>query len=330
MIECTNDQLLTLAIGALGLGMYLLLKGGNWTIDAAVFVAKRLGVSPLIIGFTIVAFGTSLPELFVSVDANLEGSPGIAIGNVIGSNIANILFVLGITALFATLTVVPRAVLRDIVMMMLATLLLMGLMLHGGVDRFAGFAMIVTLILYVFWQYTIARAEKHVDDDMEDPQFSSLLPATAYLLGGLVMVTLGSEFLVSGAKVTATIIGVPEDVIGLSVIALGTSLPELTTCIIAAKKRHGDIVIGNIVGSNVFNILMIIGITAAVKPLSQESISQQIVSLDIWVMFATALALTLFLLLFKKITRPIGYAFCALYVLYIGVMYGLHLSKGVL
>jgi len=152
-MEYTQTELLILSIGALGLGMYLLFKGGDWTIEAAVFVAQRLGVSPLVIGFTIVAFGTSLPELLVSLNANMAGSPGIAIGNVIGSNIANILLVVGVTAFFATLVAVPKQLLRDIIMMLITSLVMVYLMLQGTISQIAGGAMIIFLLGYVAWQY---------------------------------------------------------------------------------------------------------------------------------------------------------------------------------
>lgn len=325
----TNEELLILSIGALGLGMYLLFKGGDWTIDSATYIAKKSGISPLVIGFTIVAFGTSFPELIVSVNANLAGSPGIAIGNVIGSNIANILLVVGATAFFATLMAVPRKILRDIIMMLLATILMMGLMFHGNISQLGGCAMIVILLGYIIWQYTMASKGAIEVEEIDAPDYAHFFQGILFLLLGLVAIAAGAEFLVRGAKVSATIIGVPEDVIGLSVIAIGTSLPELSTCIAAALKKQSDIVIGNILGSNVFNILMIIGITAMVKPIEQAAIAPQIVSMDIWVMFGVTALFSAILLTFKKINKPIGAFFVAGYVFYIGLMYALYLSKDV-
>lgn len=325
----TNEEMLILSIGALGLGMYLLFKGGDWTIDAAVFLAKKFGVSPLVIGFTIVAFGTSLPELLVSLNANMAGSPGIAIGNVIGSNVANILLVVGVTSFFATLHAIPRVILRDVIVMMLSSALMMALMIHGSISQIAGWAMIGVLIAYVLWQYAMASKGKIEVEEIENPNYKNFFHGFVFLLLGLVAIAAGAEFLVRGAKVSATIIGVPEDVIGLSVIAIGTSLPELSTCIIAAMKRQSDIIIGNILGSNVFNILMIIGVTASVKAIPQEAIAPQIISLDMWVMFGVSLLFSLLLLFYKKINRFIGGAFVAGYVFYIGLIYALYLSKEV-
>lgn len=325
----TNEEILILSIGALGLGLFLLFKGGNWTIDAAIYLAKKLGISPLIIGFTIVAFGTSLPELIVSIKANIDGSPGIAIGNVIGSNIANILFVVGVTAFFTTLTVVPKKLIRDILAMMVATILMMALMMHGTITEMAGMAMIAVLVIYTAWQYMMAKKGIIEPEDIEEPEYKTIIHGIFFLLLGLIGISLGAEFLVRGAKISATIIGVPEDVIGLSIIALGTSLPELSTCLIAAMKKQSDIVIGNILGSNMFNILMIIGAAAIIKPIEPESIAPQVVTLDIWVMFGVALIFSLLLLFYKKINKPIGVIFVAGYIFYIILIYGLYLSKDI-
>lgn len=326
----SNEELLFLSIGALGLGMYFLFKGGSWTIDSAVYIAKNFGVSPLVIGFTIIAFGTSLPELLVSLNANLTGSPGIAIGNVIGSNIANILLVVGVTAFFVTLHAIPRKILRDIVVMLLSSVLMMALMFHGSISQLGGIAMIVILIIYVLWQYAMATKGKIEVEEIDDPEYKNIFQGIVFLLLGLFTISLGAEFLVRGAKVSATIIGVPEDVIGLSVIAFGTSLPELSTCVIAAMKRQSDIIIGNILGSNVFNILMIIGATASVKSISQSAIAPQVLSLDIWVMFGVSALFSLILLFYKKINKSIGTIFVAGYIFYIGLIYALYLSEDII
>ena len=327
MIACSSEEILFLAFGALGLGIYLLFKGGEWTIDASVYVAKRLGVSPLVIGFTIVAFGTSLPELIVSINANLTGSPGIAIGNVIGSNIANILMVVGVTAIFATLVAVPREIIRDLSMMMVATIIMMGLMIHGTISTVAGGAMIVFLFVYIGWQYYMATKGAIEPEEFPAPDYPHFLQGILFLALGLIGIALGAELLVRGAKHSASILGIPEDVIGLSIIALGTSLPELSTCVIAAMKRQSDIVIGNILGSNVFNILMIIGATALAKPIVGSAIAPQVVSFDIWVMFGVTVFFAAILLFVKKITKPMGILFVTGYVFYIGLIYALYLTK---
>lgn len=323
----STEEIFILALGALGLGMYLLFKGGDWTIDSAVYLAQKFGISPLVIGFTIVAFGTSLPELLVSINAHLVGSSGIAIGNVIGSNIANILLVVGITAFFATLVSVPRDIMRDTLMMVVSSAFMVFLMLHGNITQLWGGIMIAVLLSYVFWQYLMASKGKISFESVEAPAYSNVFIGVFFLICGLGAIALGAEFLVRGAKVSAGIIGVPEDVIGLSVIAIGTSLPELSTCVIAAMKKQSDIVIGNILGSNVFNILMILGATALIKPIEKSAIAPQILSLDVWVMMGVAILFSLLLLTYRKINKPIGIIFVGGYIFYIGLIYALYLKE---
>lgn len=323
-MELTTTEAFILAIGSLGLGMILLIRGGNWTIDAAVYIARHYGISPLIVGFTIVAFGTSFPELLVSVNANFHGSPGIALGNVLGSNLANILLVIGTTAIVGTIVAVPRKLLRDLVMMMLSTMLLAFFMVsEGDIGRLAGLIMIAALSFYILWQYTMARRGEIPVEEVESSAYKNLAVALSFLLGGLIFIALGAEFLVRGAKVTATVIGVPEDIIGLSIIALGTSLPELSTCIIAARKKQADIVLGNIIGSNVFNILMIVGITATVKPIEMELVSDNLIAFDIWVVLLVSMVFSLLLLFYRKINRFIGSGFVLAYLVYIIAIYTL-------
>lgn len=324
-MELTITEAFILAIGSLGLGMILLIRGGNWTIDSAVYIARHFGISPLIVGFTIVAFGTSFPELLVSVNANFHGSPGIALGNVLGSNLANILLVIGATAIIGTIVAVPRNVLRDLVMMMLSTMLLAFFMVsEGDIGRMAGLVMIIVLCLYIIWQYHMARrGEIPIEEIEEGGKHKNLPAALAFLLSGLIFIALGAEFLVRGAKVTATVIGVPEDIIGLSIIALGTSLPELSTCIIAARRKQADIVLGNIIGSNVFNILMIIGITALVKPIDMALVSDNLIAFDIWAVLLISLVFSLLLLFYRKINRFIGVTFVMIYLVYMIGIYTL-------
>lgn len=306
-----------LALGALFLGIVMLIKGGNWAIDSAVYIADKYGISPMVVGFTIIAFGTSLPELVVSVFANLQDSPGIALGNVLGSNIANILLVLGVTGMFVTLK--PKmnsGLVRDLIFMMLATILLVTLLNYGQITRPVGFAMLATLLTYVFIQFKTTKEEDFVPEDMEDATFKSNGYAYATLFIGLICIAVGAEFLVKGANVSATLLGVPEDVIALSIIALGTSLPELSTSIIAARKNQAEMVIGNIIGSNVFNILMILGVASVVKPIMPGSFSMQLATFDVWLTFAVALAFTILLFVLGKIGRVTGGLFFLSYLSY--------------
>ncbi len=306
-----------LAVGSLILGVIMLIKGGGWAIDSGVFIASKFGISPMIVGFTIIAFGTSLPELIVSVFANLQGSAGIALGNVLGSNIANILLVLGCTAIFAQLKVkLSKNLICDLVFMMAATILLTILLINGDISRFFGGVMVTILGVYVFLQYKMIDGVNVNIENIDNSLFKSSYIAYLTLLLGLLCIAIGAEFLVKGAKTSATLIGVPESVIALSIIAFGTSLPELSTSIIAARRGQVGMVIGNIIGSNVFNILMIIGITSFVKPIEQGSFALQIIDLDIWVTLSVSLFFVLILFILKKISRFVGAIFLVTYILY--------------
>jgi cation:H+ antiporter len=319
-----------LALGSIGFGLILLMRGGDWTVDSAVVIAERFGISPLIIGFTVLAAGTSLPELIVSMLANIQDAPGIAIGNVLGSNIANIAFVLSVAAIISPLIVKSKAVRRDLIFMLLATGLFAGLMQMDAMNRVSGAAMIVLLVLYVAYQYRKAKAGAEIDpallDKIEKPAAQDVWVATLWLAMGLVAIAIGAEFLVRGARVGADVIGVPDAVIGLSLVALGTSLPELSTSIIAARKGHADMVLGNIVGSNVFNILMIMGLVMLLKPIGIETYAAQLVEFDIWVTLIVTLIFVALMFMFKKMGRFIAVAFCAFYILYNIYIYAIYVA----
>lgn len=327
-MDLTDFEIFILALGAMGLGTIMLIRGGDWTIDASIYVARKFNVSPLIIGFTIVAFGTSLPELIISINANLKGSAGIALGNVLGSNIANILLVCGSVAVIGAFTVKARDILKDTIMMVLATCLMIAVFLYGYVNQIVGISMVAILVSYVIFQYMTASKEDEkkvvLEEDEDEPEFSSSILAYAFLLTGLAFIAGGAEFLVRGAQVSATILGVPEAVIGLSLIALGTSLPELATCVAAALKKHTDLIVGNIIGSNVFNILMIIGVSAAIKPIDVTKASAQLVNLDMWITLAVTLFFAFWLLVFKTMNRTLGILFVTGYVVYILAIYALY------
>ncbi|WP_052341870.1 calcium/sodium antiporter [Salinarimonas rosea] len=276
MNELGDYQLTVLSFGAIAFGLYLLIKGGDWTIDAAAFIAERAGLSKLFIGATIVAFGTSAPELFTSVNANLTGFPGISLGNVVGSNIANILLILGATAIVFTIRGKPSELMRDVLIMVGATIILVALMIYGVVPRWAGFGMFAILAAFVAYQYWTdagaGEADEH-DEDADAKGIDTMGKGLGFFVAGLTALVAGSEMLVQGAVAAGNAIGVPEAVIGLTVVAVGTSLPELSTCIAAALKRQTNMIIGNIVGSNAFNILSIVGITAMLKPLAVDPAS---------------------------------------------------------
>lgn len=322
MTELPFYDVTVLSLGALFLGIILLIKGGNWAVDSAVHIATRYGISPMVVGFTIIAFGTSLPELVISVFANLQGSPGIALGNVVGSNIANILLVLGFTALFTTLMAkVSRELMRDLVFMLLVTLALLALLHYGMISRFMGAMMLLVLFGYVFYQFKTTAADDFDADELADISFNNDMVAFGTLALGLISIAVGAEFLVKGARVSATLIGVPESVIALSLIALGTSLPELSTSIAAARKGQSGMVIGNIIGSNVFNILMIIGVAALVKPIFVDASSAGLAAFDSWVTLGVSVLLMAVVFTLGRIGRVTGSFFFVGYLFYNAYIY---------
>lgn len=320
---------LFMAVGMMGFGMILLIRGGDKTVDAAIDLARRLGVPPMVAGFTIVAFGTSLPELVVSVTANLDNLPGIALGNVLGSNIANILLVLGLTATIATLNAVPKELRGDLTVMLAASVGLAALMTYGHIAAPVGMAMVLSLVLYTVFKYRVAsRAGPQKENDETGPQESNFKNsgiAVIVLLASLASITAGAEFLVRGAKIAASGLGMPEEVIGLTVIAVGTSLPELSTCLAAAWKKHNDIVLGNIIGSNFFNILMIIGTTAAIRPIDMGLVAPQMTEFDIRIALAVSFLFALIVFAYRKIDRFVGIMFVGGYAAYLLAVYLLYI-----
>ncbi|MFP4098659.1 MAG: calcium/sodium antiporter [Alphaproteobacteria bacterium] len=318
-----------LSMGALFFGIVMIIKGGNWAIDAAVYVAERYGISPMVVGFTIIAFGTSLPELVVSVVANFQDSPGIALGNVVGSNIANILLVLGVASLFVTLkATVSEELVRDLLFMLLATASLAGMLVYGEITRMMGLFMLIVLGVYVYVQFSTSQEDDFVlQDPEEDRPFENSYVAYFVLFIGLVCIAVGAEFLVKGAQFSAKLAGVPESVIALSIVAFGTSLPELSTSIIAARKNQSGMLIGNIIGSNVFNILLILAAAALSRPMLQGSFSGQMVTFDIWVALLVAIVCSAVLFFKGRISRLTGGMFFLSYIGYNVVIYMMGLSS---
>lgn len=318
-MDLSNYELFVLAAGAILFGLYLLIKGGDWTIDAAVFVAERTGLSPLFIGATIISFGTSVPELFTSVNANLQGFPGISLGNVLGSNIANILLVLGATATILQVEGKAKDLMKDLVMMLIATAILVYGMMAGQFSTVLGLIMFAILAGFVGYQYFTNTLELEDDDDDDDEGgIETMQAALLILLGGLVALAVGSEMLVKGAVVSGTIIGVPEAIIGLTVVAFGTSLPELSTCVAAARKQSLGLILGNIIGSNTFNILSIVAITAIIKPLDVVPV---LTGVQMWATVAVSVGFAAWMLTVGKITKTMGYVMVAAYIAFIAAQY---------
>ena len=255
----------------LGLGLVILLYGGKILVDGASAIAVKLGMSAGLIGLTIVAFGTSAPELLVSVNAALKGNSDISIGNVVGSNIANIGMVLGISGLFYPILIRKSALRFDYSMTLLVTLLFYGLSYNGMIELWEGillFSLFIAFNIFLFRNSGQGLAdESEVIEEVEQVKGYSWLVAVSLFFGGIVGLYFGSELLVNNAIKISREFGVSERVIGVTIIAIGTSLPELITSIMAALSKNTDMAIGNILGSNIMNILSIIGITAIIKPI---------------------------------------------------------------
>lgn len=302
------------------LGFALLFGGGEGLVRGAVAVARRFGLSPLLIGLTIVAAGTSAPELLVSVSAALKGNADIAIGNVVGSNIFNVLGVLGIAALIAPIIVKPAEMKRDTVIMVAAMIALAVVAQFGVISWPVGLVLIAAIVSYTVYSYRTELREKpapsaelheHEGEEFEGP--SSLWLGLLYIALGLGALVVGSQLLVSGATEIARTFGVPEAVIGLTLVAIGTSLPELATSVAAAFRGHSDVAVGNVVGSNIFNALFIIGTTALVRPIN---VADSMARLDVWIMVAVALVLVPLLIGKGRIGRLAGAALTVAYVAY--------------
>ncbi|MAE68664.1 sodium:proton exchanger [bacterium] len=254
-------------------GFILLIKGADWLVEGASSIARRLGLSDLMIGLTVVSFGTSAPELIVNIIASFQGSADIAIGNIVGSNISNTMLILGVTALITPLAVQKSTVLKEIPFMLLASLTLLIMANDMIVDGYAqselsrsdGMAFLGFFIIFIY--YTFGLRNHDVLENGHTKPKMSMFKAWLLFCTGLVGLGVGGNLAVEGAKAIAAMLGLSEALIGLTVVALGTSLPELAASIVAARKGKTDIAIGNIVGSNIFNIFWILGLSAVIKPL---------------------------------------------------------------
>ena len=283
----------------------------------AVALASRLGVSPLLIGLTVVGFGTSTPELVTSLQAAFNNAPGIAVGNVVGSNTANILLILGVGALIAPLAVGREAFRRDGTVLVIATVAAIAVVLSGTLSRGAGLLLVLGLVAYLVFAYFSERdaPSEALPDGVEKPLRTGLPLALAYALGGILVTVLGARFLVGGATDLATAWGVSDAVIGLTIVAVGTSLPELVTAVVASVRRQPDVAFGNVVGSNIYNVLGILGATALIRPIP---VPEQISGFDVWIMAGATLALLAVAITGWRITRAEGAALLATYLAYVG------------
>ncbi|KIC46448.1 sodium:proton exchanger [Ruegeria sp. ANG-S4] len=307
-----------------GLGLVILLLAGDALVRGAVNLSLRLGVPALIVSLTIVAFGTSAPELLIAISAIKENAPGIALGNVVGSNTANILLVLGLPALLATLHTSECDSRKNYVFMLIASVLFIALAFFGVFNLISGAVLLTALALVLWNAFREAKAHRKAcadDDELEgleevDPDMP-YWKLSIYLILGLIGLPMGAHLLVDNATVIAKYYGVSETVIGLTLVAVGTSLPELATTVMAALRRQADVALGNVIGSNMFNLLAIIGIATL---FGRIPVDPEFLYFDLWVMLGASLLLVPFVFFKQDITRIWGMVLTLLYVVYVAIL----------
>ena len=310
-------ELLMIAIYIIG-GLILLYFGANWLVQGAITLALHLGLSPLIVGLTVVALGTSVPEALVSVQAAIGHQGGIALGNVIGSNILNIALILGLSAFFNPLKVDSHLVKADVPLLAGATFMLVVLLEDFHISRMEGGFLLLCIVFYVAGNImTVKRTspEENKIEGVEVPEDHSknLWRDISFLFIGLIALAFGSNFLVTGAVDLARIWGLSEALIGLTIVSIGTGTPEMATALMAAYRKRADLAIGNAVGSNLFNIMFVLGIAALVAPLDGKGIS----SIDLYVMLGVTILLLPTVWTGRILDRKEGFLFLAIYVGYL-------------
>lgn len=321
-------------------GLVLLFIGGEALVRGSVSVARKLNISELVIGLTLVGFGTSVPELVTSIQAVGNGSVGIAVGNVVGSNVANIFLVLAAAAIITPIMVQPSALARDGTIMIAVTLLLCGLLWFDQFGRIAGIILVALLVSYLAFSLIADQRRQDATAEMHRAEGEMVEAGYGLTMGllisaaGLVAVVFGANLLVTGASTLARSFGISETVIGLSIVAVGTSLPELATSVVAAFRKRADVALGNIIGSNIFNILGIVGVTALIQPFSirgddgaaamagSQPVSI-ISSMDVGALVLSAGLLMLFAMTGRQIARWEGCVLLLGYLLYMGMTFGL-------
>lgn len=302
-------------------GLVLLTGCGELLVRGSVSLAKSFGVSPLVIGLTIVAFGTSVPELVVALEAALGGHPDIVLGNIVGSNICNFLLIVGAAVAIRPIAVGRDVALKESLVLAAVTIGFVAMMAFGVIGLIQGVVMLSAIVVYNVWAFRAARqtsekAEVGGIEDVADLERGpkSLLLGMLFVALGIAGVLIGADLLIESAVVLAKQAGISEAVIGLTLVAFGTSLPELSTSIIAAIRRHGDLALGNAIGSNMFNILGITGVTAVVTPIS---VPAQIMAFDAWVLIGVTFLVTMAVVFRKTLGRLDGLGLLAIYCAYV-------------
>lgn len=303
-------------------GLLLLMGGAESLVRGAASTARRFGLSPLVIGLTVVAYGTSTPELVVSLDAALGGNADIALGNIIGSNIGNLGLILGLAALLCPIRIRVQILRMDVPIMIGVSILLLALLVNGLLSRVEGFLLIAGTILYTYVTLRWTPSDQESVSDQFDagiPSQGSVGRDLLFVVGGLVLLVAGARLLVDGAVTVAEAVGVSSSVIGLTVVAVGTSLPELATSVVAAWRGESDIALGNVIGSNIFNVLGILGVTASLQPVDASGLT----ALDGGVMVGFAVFTLPLVWTGYTFSRREGVFFLALYGAYVGIRLGL-------
>jgi cation:H+ antiporter len=308
----------------IGVGLVLLVAGADALVRGASRLALAFGVSPLVVGLTVVAFGTSAPEMAVSVGAAQVGNVDIAIGNVVGSNIFNVLFILGVAAMIAPLVVNAQLIRQEVPVMIAASILLFVLCVDGGISRVDGALLFALLLAYTVFlvvqsrrQSAATRAEyaQAVEESVPQRRGDRRAADVGYVIGGLVLLVLGARTLVDAAVTIASLLGVPELIVGLTIVAAGTSLPEVAASIMATIRGERDIAVGNVIGSNTFNILGVLGVSALVAP-GELTVTPSVLAFDLPVMTAVAVACLPVFFTGRTIARWEGLVFLGYYVAY--------------
>lgn len=298
------------------IGMVLVLWGADRLTDGAVAIAQRMNVPEIVIGLTIVAMGTSMPEFCVSFAGALKGTADLAVGNVVGSNIFNVMLIVGVAAIVAPMSILKSTVKKDIPFAVFASLILFQLCLNNRITRTE--ALVLLVMFAVFMVYTVMAAKSgdtnSAEETAKQPKSSGLMKDFFYVIAGLAALIVGSNIFVDNATEIARLLGVSEAVIGLTIVAAGTSLPELATSIVAARKGQSAIAIGNVIGSNVFNILFIIGLTGVITPMQIVGLT----NIDFAVMLGSMLLLWLMSFTKYTLSRWEGAVLAVLYVVYVG------------
>ena len=296
------------------IGLILLVFGADYTVKGAVAVANKLKIPMIIVGLTIVALGTSLPEFLVSIKAALSGYAGISIGNVVGSNIANVLLILGAAAVFHPIKCRRRIFLRNYKFLFLVSGIFVAFAMNGKFIFWQGIIMLGLLVAFIYYNYKNSSKVAVSEDNLSPIAHKNWFYVTMITVMGLLAIMYGADFLVDGATTIAKIWGVSDEIIGLTIVAVGTSLPELATTVVAAIKKQNDVALGNIIGSNIWNIVFIMGFTSVVIDVP---VSKQFMFYDVWVMFLSTLLLYPVMMTKARMNRVEGFVFVSLYMFYL-------------